>query len=78
MSRLFKAVIKENIRLNPRTFLLTLQPVEPIQKPEPGQFFMVSIEHGLDPLLKRAFSLYRWFGQAPQQKSSREKRLEIY
>ncbi|HCC68948.1 MAG TPA: hypothetical protein DEP99_03575, partial [Nitrospiraceae bacterium] len=45
------------------TFLLTLQPVEPIQKPEPGQFFMVSIEHGLDPLLKRPFSLYRWFGQ---------------
>ncbi len=62
MSRLFKTSIKENRQLIKNYYLLTIHPFKKIVKPKPGQFFMLSVDKGLDPLLKRPFSLYRWLG----------------
>ena len=59
MSRLFKATVKDNSQLIKNHYLLTLQPLEKIKKPAPGNFFMISVDDGLDPLLKRPFSIYR-------------------
>ncbi len=41
-------------------FLLTARPLDAIQAPNPGQFFMLSVDSRLDPLLKRPFSLHRF------------------
>ncbi len=35
-------------------------------QPRPGQFFMIQVNKGTDPLLKRAFSLFRITGQGLQ------------
>ncbi|MBI5847933.1 MAG: dihydroorotate dehydrogenase electron transfer subunit, partial [Nitrospirae bacterium] len=35
-------------------------------EPRPGQFFMIEVNKGTDPLLKRAFSLFRNTGQGVQ------------
>lgn len=59
MSKLFKAVVTENKRLIKDHYLLTLSPLKKIKKNRPGNFFMISVESGLDPLLKRPFSLHR-------------------
>ncbi|MBS1112030.1 MAG: pyrK [Nitrospirae bacterium] len=40
-------------------FLLTARPLDTILSPNPGQFFMLSVDSRLDPLLKRPFSLHR-------------------
>ena len=60
MSRLFKATVIENRLLTENHYLLTLQPSQKIQKPEPGNFFMLSVNNGHDPLLKRPFSIHRY------------------
>jgi dihydroorotate dehydrogenase electron transfer subunit len=62
LSKLFRALVQENEKLAQNLFLITLKPLEKIQKPEPGQFFMLSTDNGFDPLLKRPFSIHRWFG----------------
>ena len=62
MSRLFKASVSENKELIKNHFLLTLHPLKKIKKPEPGQFFMLSVDKGLDPLLKRPLSIHRLTG----------------
>ncbi len=59
MSRLFKAAVTDNRQLIKNHYLLILQPLEKIKKPRPGNFFMLSVNNGLDPLLKRPFSIYR-------------------
>ena len=59
MSRLFKAAVTDNRQLIKNHYLLTLQPLDKIKKPRPGNFFMLSVDNGLDPLLKRPFSIYR-------------------
>lgn len=41
-------------------FLLTARPLDTIPAPNPGQFFMLSVDSRLDPLLKRPFSLHRF------------------
>lgn len=41
-------------------YLITLRPEVKIKKPRPGNFFMVAVDTGLDPLLKRPFSVHRW------------------
>lgn len=41
-------------------YLITLRPEIIINKPKPGNFFMVAVDTGLDPLLKRPFSVHRW------------------
>jgi dihydroorotate dehydrogenase electron transfer subunit len=59
LSRLFKAAVTDNRQLIKNHYLLTLQPLKKIKKPRPGNFFMLSVDNGLDPLLKRPFSIYR-------------------
>jgi dihydroorotate dehydrogenase electron transfer subunit len=58
LSRLFEAAVTDNRQLIKNHYLLTLQPLEKIKKPRPGNFFMLSVDNGLDPLLKRPFSIY--------------------
>ncbi|UCH80458.1 MAG: dihydroorotate dehydrogenase electron transfer subunit [Nitrospiraceae bacterium] len=60
MNRVFKATVVENKKLINNHYLLTLHPAVKIKKPRPGNFFMVAVETGLDPLLKRPFSIHRW------------------
>jgi dihydroorotate dehydrogenase electron transfer subunit len=62
LSRLFKAIVKENKQIIKDHYLLTLHPLEKIKEPKPGNFFMVSVDKGLDPLLKRPFSVHRRSG----------------
>lgn len=63
MSRRFSATIKGNKQISSNHYLLTLHPVKKTIMPYPGQFFMISVGNGLDPLLRRPFSLYRWLGE---------------
>ncbi len=63
MNRLFKASVIENRHLIKNHCLLTLHPLEKIITPKPGKFFMLSVDTGLDPLLKRPFSIHRRFGE---------------
>jgi len=49
----------ENIALNAGHNLLTLSKSDSSPKPLPGQFYMIEVNRGNDPLLKRAFSLFR-------------------
>ncbi len=60
MNKLFKATVVENRQLIKNHYLLTLHPSEKIKQPKPGNFFMLSVDSGLDPLLKRPFSVHRW------------------
>ena len=63
MSRLFQASVRENKQLIKNHYLLTLRPLKKIKAPKPGQFFMLSADNSLDPLLKRPFSLFRWLNK---------------
>lgn len=63
MSKLFQTTVKENKQLSETHYLITLHPLKKITKPKPGQFFMLSVSNGLDPLLKRPFSFHRQRGQ---------------
>jgi len=62
LSRSFKATVKENRKIADNHFLLTLQPSGNAQKPKPGNFYMLSVNMGLDPLLKRPLSIHRITG----------------
>jgi len=62
LSRLFKASVVENRPIKKDHYLLTLHPLEKIVQPKPGNFFMLSVDSGLDPLLKRPFSIHRRIG----------------
>lgn len=59
MSRYFTARIRENIPLNSTHNLITLTVPNGTVEPLPGQFYMIEVNRGNDPLLKRAFSLFR-------------------
>jgi dihydroorotate dehydrogenase electron transfer subunit len=59
LSRAFRAEIRENLPLNANHNLLSLRNLDPMDEPCPGQFYMLQVSRGLDPLLKRAFSLFR-------------------
>ena len=61
MSRLFQATVIENRLLSKAHYLLTLRPLHKIQQPEPGNFFMLSVNKGNDPLLKRPFSIHQFY-----------------
>ncbi|MBI4709867.1 MAG: hypothetical protein HY759_01975, partial [Nitrospirae bacterium] len=63
MSKIFQTSVKENKKAAENHYILTLAPLEKITKPFPGQFFMLSAGHGIDPLLKRPFSMYRRSGK---------------
>ncbi len=60
--KLFKAKVIENRQLIKGHFILTLYPESKIKQPKPGNFFMVSVYDGLDPLLKRPISIHRLLG----------------
>jgi len=60
LGRYFRAKIRENLPLNRNHKLLTLETSSPVNEPLPGQFYMLGVNRGgYDPLLKRAFSLFR-------------------
>jgi dihydroorotate dehydrogenase electron transfer subunit len=62
LNKIFRARIKENKKLSQNHYLITLCPQRKIARPKPGQFFMLSVDNGMDPLLKRPFSLHRRLG----------------
>jgi len=62
LNRLFKATVTDNKQIKKDHYLLTLQPLKKINRPEPGNFFMLAVDSSLDPLLKRPFSIHRWLG----------------
>lgn len=66
MSRYFKAKVTGNFPLNNKNSLLTLEPLDTVIDPEPGQFFMIQVGSSYDPLLKRPFSYFRKTSQAIQ------------
>ncbi len=51
------AKILTNEKVADNTFLLTFQSVEIAERAEPGQFVMVQVSDGLEPLLRRPFSV---------------------
>lgn len=59
MNSYFSAKVLNNTPLNPNTYLLTLQPLEQVREPVPGQFYMIETGRSYDPLLKRPFSYLR-------------------
>jgi dihydroorotate dehydrogenase electron transfer subunit len=60
LSKLFKACITDNIEVAEKYYLISLAPLEKILEPNPGNFFMLSIDNDYDPLLKRPFSVHRF------------------
>jgi dihydroorotate dehydrogenase electron transfer subunit len=59
LSRYFTSGVLENIALNSNHNLLSLSKPDNGVEPLPGQFYMIEVNRGNDPLLKRAFSLFR-------------------
>lgn len=59
MSRLFSAEVVSNLPLNSRYNLLTVNPLEEVVQPYPGQFYMLKVSNSTDPLLLRPFSFFR-------------------
>lgn len=59
MNRYFKAKITSNIPLSDTNYLLTIEPLESVIEPAPGQFYMIGVRNAYDPLLKRPFSYFR-------------------
>lgn len=59
MHRIFTAKVTDNLPLNRKNYLLTIEPLGPTIEPAPGQFYMVETGNSLDPLLKRPFSYFR-------------------
>lgn len=66
MHKIFKANVTDNLPLNNKTYLLTIEPRDPIFEPSPGQFYMVGTGNSFDPLLKRPFSYFRKTAHAIQ------------
>ncbi len=54
----FTSTILENTPVTHEIFKITIKPHSEIKPPLPGQFFMLQVGEGFDPLLKRPFSLY--------------------
>jgi len=59
LNRYFTSTVIENIALDAHHNLITLSMPEAAAEPLPGQFYMIEVNRGSDPLLKRAFSLFR-------------------
>jgi dihydroorotate dehydrogenase electron transfer subunit len=66
LNRYLRAKIINNLPLNSKTNLLTIDPLEPIINPEPGQFYMIEVGNSYDPLLKRPFSYFRKISEGIQ------------
>lgn len=59
MSRYFRAEIRSNRPIHKNHNLLSLANLDAMTEPLPGQFYMLAVSKGFDPLLRRAFSLFR-------------------
>ncbi len=59
MSKNFQAKVIKNSKLNSRTYILEIKPLEETIIPSPGQFYMIQPDSSFDPLLKRPFSYLR-------------------
>jgi dihydroorotate dehydrogenase electron transfer subunit len=59
LSRYFRAEIRANRPVNQNHNILSLANLDAMTEPLPGQFYMLEVSKGFDPLLKRAFSLFR-------------------
>lgn len=59
MNRYVKAEITGNLSAGGNYKLLSLKCPDTGRKPKAGQFYMVQVRDGSDPLLKRPFSLFR-------------------
>ena len=55
----FISDIRANTEIAHGYFLLTLELPKYVRNPKPGEFFMVSVGRGTDPLLRRPLSLHR-------------------
>lgn len=51
------AEVVSNKRIAPETFLLKLRSIKVVKSAEPGQFVMIRVREGLEPLLRRPFSI---------------------
>ncbi|MBC8412730.1 MAG: dihydroorotate dehydrogenase electron transfer subunit [Nitrospira sp.] len=60
LNKIIKAKIQDNRKIIDRHYLLTLEPSTAITTPKPGQFYMLSVNNGLDPLLKRPLSVHNF------------------
>jgi len=67
-----QAQVIHNYTLAPRIFRMGLLPLEPLPRAVAGQFYMVRVSRGLDPLLRRPLSHFGYC-RAPKSKSSRAK-----
>lgn len=56
-----RAVVVQREELGGEYFRLRLRPSEPFRA-EPGQFVMVKVRDGIEPLLRRPFSIHRTLG----------------
>lgn len=59
MHRYCSGLIRENIPLNAAHSLITLDTPKSLKEPLPGQFYLIEVSKGTDPLLRRPFSLFR-------------------
>jgi len=59
LGRYFRAIIISNLPLSSKNNLLSIEPLEPVFDPEPGQFYMIETGNSYDPLLRRPFSYLR-------------------
>jgi len=57
---MYQAMIRENREVIPRHFLLTMGIEGDYPPPAPGQFVMLRVTMGTDPLLRRPFSVHRF------------------
>jgi dihydroorotate dehydrogenase electron transfer subunit len=57
--RTFTARVVDNTPLNPDHLLLTFDPPADVPPPRPGQFYMVEVGTGVEPLLRRPFCYFR-------------------
>jgi dihydroorotate dehydrogenase electron transfer subunit len=59
LSRYFKAKVTDNLPIDAKNRLLTVEPLDSVSDPAPGQFYMIETGSSYDPLLKRPFSYFR-------------------
>ncbi|MBI5788244.1 MAG: dihydroorotate dehydrogenase electron transfer subunit [Candidatus Schekmanbacteria bacterium] len=56
-----KCRVITNKQLNPRYYKLTVLAKEIADQAQPGQFVMLQVNSGFDPLLRRPFAIHRWW-----------------
>lgn len=58
VSRDFRAEVISHTEVAPEHFILTLRPTTIPPEPRPGQFYLLGVGEGLDPLLKRPLGFF--------------------